>query len=252
MTQQNPNPPADAGGNGTPPPGAGGQTTPPAGTTAPEGAGSGGDPTYLKAEAAKAYAARDEAKAKVRELEAKLAAAAPAPATPPPVQAPPASPPVAGTQTALPADIMARFADLERKVEEAKGQTAKQFEEQQRTLQSTRLRSETLSAYERYGGVDKELFDVLAIKAIGEGKITADALGQPTGVEQFILDVGKSKPHLFRGVVGASIPGGRGGVVSSDGRKLIPEGQRGSLASGPLIKDPKDRDAALRQRGLKK
>lgn len=133
--------------------------------------------------------------------------------------------------------------------ESANARIAEYVAKQQRSMAMAHLET----AYKAVGGHDAETFSMLAEKALKDGKITVDGDFKVAGVEAFVSDLQKGKPHLFKGggasggsSGGGSLPGGMGaGAPPNDINKIL-AGRRGNFGDGPAL-TAEQRKAALQQ-----
>lgn len=236
MTQQNAAPGVETPAGGAPPPGEGGQ---PGGTPNPapaEAGGKGGSNVdwqekarFWESEAKKAFTERDQLKG-LRERAAKadeLERASKEREEREAVQR--------GEYQKLFEARTAELTALQQKLKEADDAKADIV----RRHRSELARRDLRSAYRGLGGVDEELFDTLASRALESGEVAVDDNGQVNGVEAFLKKIRDGKPHLFGGggqAAGASSPGSLGAAGPIlDPKKLNPDGRRGSLARGPVF-----------------
>jgi len=198
-------------------------------STAEAAAGGKGE-AYWKAEAEKAFAARDAAKKNFLESDEGRALSAAA---------------------AEAAQLKAAQKTAEEEAAKKRGEfeqlyngKAKELEdlkvsvaERERKARETTLRTVLSAKAQAAGCSDLETFDMYAERAVAKGEIKADDAGQVTGIEEFIGKLKAAKPAVFTGTSGGTLAGGvgTGETAAERAAKALGSGKRGSLAMGPVL-----------------
>lgn len=121
-------------------------------------------------------------------------------------------------------DQQSKNEELSKRAKEAERKLA-EAEARHRTSAAKR---DLVSAYKGLDGVDTETFDMLADRAIAEGKITVDEkTGEPKGVEEYLHTLKGAKPFLFRSVGNGADE--KDGKAASKGKGAPAPGQGASV-----------------------
>ncbi len=230
-------PAADAAAAGTPPPAATGGLqggTPSPGAADAAGSGPDKDAAYWKAEAQKAFAARDAAKKGFLESdEGKALVAARDEAQKKLAELD------ATAKAAEEAEAQKRgeFQKLYEAEKAKRAEVESKFAETARAHRVARARDALNAAYTAAGGHDAELFQLLTDKNLADGSVAVGDDGQVKGVVELIQKVREAKPALFgagKGTPAAGAPA----PSPSDLLKPSPRGGGPSLMSGDIV--PRD------------